>query len=175
MNLRCAYTGFEPGDAVLKDLKRAALLWETAIDRANARGPWLFGTYSIADAFFAPFAARIASYDLPVTGRARAYVDSHLADPAFRRWRAMGLAQNYRQKVYDIDLPETKWRGPPPIGATSTHRTDAENGTCPYSGDPASYYLDIDGRIFGFCNPFCRDKTLHDPAAWPAFMNLYKK
>jgi glutathione S-transferase len=26
---------------------------------------------------------------------------------------------------------------------------------------------------FGFCNAFCRDKTLADPEAWPKFMALY--
>ena len=32
--------------------------------------------------------------------------------------------------------------------------------------------LEIDGRRIGFCNPGCRDKTVNDPEAWPAFMAL---
>ena len=26
----------------------------------------------------------------------------------------------------------------------------------------------------GFCNPFCRDKTVADPEAWPEFMAIYQ-
>jgi glutathione S-transferase len=32
--------------------------------------------------------------------------------------------------------------------------------------------MEMDGRRFGFCNAFCRDKTVADPAAWPRFMAL---
>ena len=33
-------------------------------------------------------------------------------------------------------------------------------------------FCDLDGRVWGFCNRFCRDKTLADPEAWPAFMAM---
>jgi glutathione S-transferase len=32
--------------------------------------------------------------------------------------------------------------------------------------------METEGRIFGFCNAFCRDKTVADPDAWPAFTAL---
>ena len=48
----------------------------------------------------------------------------------------------------------------------------AENTTCPYSGRPVTHVLEMEGRRFGFCNAFCRDKTVADPEAWPAFMAL---
>ena len=42
MNLRRAYVGFEPSDAVRADLARIEALWSAA--RAHAgEGPWLFG------------------------------------------------------------------------------------------------------------------------------------
>ena len=40
--------------------------------------------------------------------------------------------------------------------------------------NPGYYALELDGRRFGFCNAFCRDKTVADPEAWPAFMALYR-
>ena len=46
------------------------------------------------------------------------------------------------------------------------------NTACPYSGDPVTDFLELDGRIWGFCNPFSRDKTVADPEAWPAFMAM---
>ena len=51
--------------------------------------------------------------------------------------------------------------------------TDSENATCPYSGKPVAHALELDGRRFGLCNAFCRDKTAADPEAWPQFMALY--
>ena len=77
-----------------------------------ASGPWLFGAYSLADVFFAPVAARIATYGLPVGAEAMAYVAAHLADPAFLAWRAEGLADPFVQPRYDLDLPERAWPGP---------------------------------------------------------------
>lgn len=111
MNLRRAYAGFEPSDAVAADLARIEELWAAA--RAQAvDGPWLFGRWTAADAFFAPVAARIATYGLTVGAEAAAYVATQLADPAFVAWRAEGLADDVVQTVYDMDLPERPWPGP---------------------------------------------------------------
>lgn len=114
MNLRRAYVGFRPDDAVRADLARIEILWEIARAERTGDGPWLFGAYSAADAFFAPVAARIATYDLPVQPQSAAYVAAHLADPAFMAWRADGLADPVVQTVYDMDLPEQPWPGPGP-------------------------------------------------------------
>ena len=111
MNLRHAYVGFVPSEAVRADLARIEALWAAARAR-SAEGPWLFGAWSVADAFFAPVAARIATYDLPVASEAAAYVATQLADPAFVAWRNEGLADDYVQTVYDLDLPERAWPGP---------------------------------------------------------------
>lgn len=111
MNLRRAYAGFAAPEAVRADLARIEALWSAARSR-RPHGPWLCGDYSVADAFFAPVAARIASYDLPVGAAARGYVARHLADPAFLRWRAMALADPVVQARYELDLPTRPWPGP---------------------------------------------------------------
>jgi glutathione S-transferase len=111
MNLRRAYAGFEPPEAVRADLARIEALWAAA--RAlGPKGPWLFGDYSAADAFFAPVAARVATYGLPVGPEAADYVAAHLADPAFVEWRAMGLADPVVLPHYELDLPDRPWPGP---------------------------------------------------------------
>ena len=111
MNVRRAYLGFEPPEPVLADLARIEALWAAA--RAlRPDGPWLFGDYTAADAFFAPVAARVATYGLPVGAEAAAYVAAHLADPAFVEWRALGLADPVVQAHYELDLPERPWPGP---------------------------------------------------------------
>ena len=109
MQLLKVYQGFAPSDAVLADLARLETLWIYARSQHAEPGPWLFGAYSLADVFYAPVATRIAGYDLPVSAAARAYVDAHLADPAFRAWRVEGLNKSYDPEPYALDLPSGPW------------------------------------------------------------------
>ena len=171
MNLRVSYEDCAPPDAVLADLQRLEELWDWA---HTGPGPWLCGAYSAADAFFAPVATRIATYNLPLSAKGMDYVQAHLAHPSFRRWRAMGMADGADQDFYRRDYPQRPWPGPVPLPARAASGTQSENTACPYSGDPISHVLELDNRRFGFCNAFCRDKTVADPAAWPKFMALYQ-
>ena len=170
MNLRCAYRDVPVSDAVRSDLARLEDIWSFALDQSG--GPWLCGAYSIADAFYAPVAARIAGYDLPVGDVARRYTQSHLADPAFRRWRAMGLVHGSDLPWYARDYDQVTWPGPDLRAAKAVEAGKPENDACPYSGDPVTHLMEMDGRVFGFCNALCRDKTVADPEAWPDFMAL---
>jgi glutathione S-transferase len=174
MNLRVSYADFAPSDAVRADLARIETLWAHALDRSG--GPWLCGEYSAADAFFAPVAGRIAGYGLPVGDRATAYVQAHLAHPSFRRWRAMGLVDGADQPNYARPhLTRKPWPGPTPLLAEAVPTGPSVNAECPYSGLPVTDFARIAGRIWGFCNPVCRDKTVADAAAWPAFADMQKR
>ncbi|WP_172298791.1 glutathione S-transferase N-terminal domain-containing protein [Pseudoruegeria sp. HB172150] len=174
MQLLYQYQGFQPSDAVLADLDRIETLWSLARSRHGTDTPWLFGPYSLADVFFAPVAARVAGYGLPVSAEARAYVDAQLSDPAFRRWRAMGMTVKYDPVPYAKDMPTGPWPGPEPLPARAVDAGPSVNDACPYSGKPVTDYLELGGKIFGFCNPGCRDKTVQDPEAWPKFMAIYQ-
>ena len=173
MNLRVSYTECDPPAEVLADLRRLETLWAWARSLTNAQTPWLTGAYSAADAFYAPVASRIATYNLPVNAEAAAYVQAHLAHPSFRRWRAMGMVDGADQEFYRRPYPRRPGPGPTPRPARAVDGTKAENTTCPYSGKPVTHVLELSGRRFGFCNAFCRDKTAADPEAWPKFMDLY--
>ena len=172
MNLEFAYSDFPVSEKVMADLERLEQLWALALGRSE--GPWLFGSYSAADVFFAPVATRIATYGLPVSERAMDYTNAHLNDLAFRQWRAMGLAQNYVQQVYQLPFSKSDWPGPKPLAARPVTNGVPENATCPYSGEPVreDSLAEIDGRTVGFCNPFCRDKSVADAQAWPKLMQL---
>ena len=174
MNLRVSYTDCSPPDAVLADLERLQTIWGWARQTTGSKGDWLCGDYSAADAFFAPVAGRIAGYNLPIGPAAAAYVAAHLAHPSFRRWRAMGMVDGADQEYYRRDYPRRPWPGPVPMTATPVDGTQSENSACPYSGKAVSHVLEINGRRFGFCNAFCRDKTVADSEAWPNFMNIYQ-
>ncbi len=169
MQLRHQWQGFSPSDAVNADLSRIGTLWAIARTRHGADGPWLFGRYSLADTFYAPVAARIAGYALPVGKTAQAYVDTTLADTSFRQWRALGLTKSYETVPYDQPLDHTTWPGPRPVPARAVTDGAPENTACPYSGKAPTHLMETGGRTFGFCNATCRDKTVIDPDAWPAF------
>lgn len=174
MNLRVSYTGCQPPQAVLDDLARLETLWSWARATTGSTTPWLCGAFSAADAFFAPVATRIATYNLPVGPEAMLYINAHLAHPSFRRWRAMGMVDGPDQEYYRRDYPRRDWPGPVRLPAQAVGGLDTENATCPYSGKPVTHTLALYGRRFGFCNAFCRDKTVADPEAWPQFMALYQ-
>ena len=115
---------------------------------------------------------RIATYGLTVGEEARAYVAAHLCHRPLRQWRATGMAQRYDPMPHRFNLPHAPWPGPAPRPARALEVGTPENATCPYSGAPAVSLMTTDGRIFGFCNDGCRDKTVADPDAWPAFRRL---
>ena len=171
MNLRTGWAGFEPTDAVRADLARLEAIWGRAM--AAHGGPWLCGGYSLADAFFAPVATRILTYDLPVSGPALAYAKAQVAHAPMRQWRAMALVEDPVETVYDMALDRRPYPAPAPLAARAVDRGPSENAACPYSGEPVSHFLELNGRVFGFCNARCRDKTVADPEAWPEFMAIY--
>lgn len=175
INLLRVFPDFEPSEKVRADVARIEEIWACAREMAQGKGPWLFGDYSIADAFYAPIAARIASYDVPVGDDAAAYVACHLSDPAFRRWRAMAAAENVGHSGDVRDVLQAPWPGPARLPAQPAALTPYENELCPYSGKPVTHFLELDGRVFGFCNAFCRDKTVADAGVWDDFLKIYQK
>ncbi|MBT9384913.1 glutathione S-transferase [Pseudooceanicola sp. CBS1P-1] len=168
MQLLYRYEGFQPSTEVLADLERIGALIAHARKLYGAEGPWLFGRYSLADCFYAPVAARIAGYGLPVAPEVAEYVALTLADPAFRRWRALGLTKTYDPVPYAMALPTAPWPGPDPIAAHPLPHGPADNDACPYSGETPMHFMQLGDKVIGFCNPTCRDKSVLDPEAWPA-------
>ncbi len=169
-NLFAAYKDVPFSDPVLADIARLEDVWSYAL--VQSRGPWLCGEYSAADVFFAPVAARAASYGLPFGADGQAYVDAHLSDPAFRQWRAMGMAFGKEFERYKLDYTPGVWRGIPPLPAKAIDAGTAENDACLYSGKEITHLMEVQDRVFGFCNAFCRDKSVADPMAWPQLATL---
>jgi glutathione S-transferase len=88
-------------DAALKrDLARIEELWADGLARFG--GPFLTGPrFCAVDAFFAPVAFRIQSYDLPLGPEARRYAAMLLALPAMKEWYAAALAETWRDLEHD--------------------------------------------------------------------------
>lgn len=71
---------------VQADIQRICALWRDCRLRFAAKGPYLFGSPTIADAFFAPVASRLRSYQVALPEEAAAYVEAIYQWPAFKRW-----------------------------------------------------------------------------------------
>ena len=70
--------------AARADLARVIHLWQEAL--AGSGGPFLFGAYSIADAYFAPVVTRLRTYALPVPVDVAAYMERSLAAKGSAAW-----------------------------------------------------------------------------------------
>jgi len=77
--------------AARADLARMNELWTDAL--AQSGGPFLFGAYSIADAYFAPVAMRMRTYALPVPPVVADYVDRLVATQGVAAWIADALRE----------------------------------------------------------------------------------
>lgn len=172
MQLMQLWQGFDPSPETRVDLDRIETLWAHARHvSGTASGP-LFGRYSLADVFYTPVAARIIGYGLPVSETSRDYCLELISDPTVRQWRAMGMTVTYDPFPYELDLPSKPW---PFGGQSDAHAIEggpSVNNACPYSGKPVSHFLELNGQRWGFCNQFCRDKTVADPDAWPKFTEM---
>ena len=70
--------------AARTDLARVIQLWQGAL--AESGGPFLFGDYSIVDAYFAPVVTRLRTYALPVPADVAAYMERALAAKGTAAW-----------------------------------------------------------------------------------------
>ena len=91
--------------AVAADLARITQLWGAALGASG--GPFLFGGYSIADAYYAPVAARVRGYGLPLPAELTAYVERLWASTGVAAWVQGALAE---QEFLDFEEPYRQHR-----------------------------------------------------------------
>jgi glutathione S-transferase len=85
-----------------RSLARLTTLWEECRARYASEGPWLFGTRSIADAFYTPVATRLRSYGVALPAAAAAYRDTLLADADFLAWEADSQPNSWDVSGYSV-------------------------------------------------------------------------
>ncbi|MDZ7857523.1 glutathione S-transferase family protein [Sphaerotilus sp.] len=91
--------------AVRADLDRLTAMWTAAL--ADSGGPFLFGTFTVADAYFAPVVARLRTYALPVPPVVADWMAQVWAAPGVAAWVADALAE---QDFLDFEEPYRKAR-----------------------------------------------------------------
>ncbi len=90
-------------DGVLRDIVRVERIWTDTRARFGARGDLLFGTFTIADAFYAPIAFRFRTYGVTPSGAPGEYLAALLALPGMVEWEG-AAAGDERLADHDLDL-----------------------------------------------------------------------
>jgi len=80
--------------AVQRDVQRMLEIWRECRERYAGEGPFLFGPFTIADAFFAPVTRRFVSYGTVLPEVGQRYVDTMTSLSSMQEWLAAGLAEH---------------------------------------------------------------------------------
>lgn len=88
MNCRATDRHVATEGVIARDIERVQAIWEHCRRTHGAGSPWLFGEFSIADAFYAPVASRFRTYGVQLNPAAQEFVDAILALPAMVEWYA---------------------------------------------------------------------------------------
>jgi glutathione S-transferase len=102
MNLGKRFAPRDLGSDVADNVRRLEGLWSDARRRFGAGGDFLYGSFSAADAMFAPVVTRLDTYQVPVTSETRRYMDRVLTHPAFVKWRDAALKEPWTINHYEV-------------------------------------------------------------------------
>lgn len=85
------------------NIARIQQIWTECRALYGAKGPYLFGVFSGADAMFAPVIHRFRTYAIDVTPPAQDYMDTMLANSAFQEWTNGALAESWVIERFETD------------------------------------------------------------------------
>jgi glutathione S-transferase len=86
MNIRSRHPGKGMTPESRKDIERVVALWTDCRERFGGAGNFLFGRFSIPDAFYAPVVMRFHTYDVKLPPLAQAYCEAVRELAAVREW-----------------------------------------------------------------------------------------
>jgi glutathione S-transferase len=101
MNLTRRFRSPAPTPELMDNVARIEDIWREARSSFGAGGPFLYGSFTAADAMYAPVVTRFDTYNIAVAPETRAYMDSVLAHPAFEAWKREAMAETWRIPEYE--------------------------------------------------------------------------
>ena len=93
MNIRSRHPGKGMMAEVRGDMERLTSHWCRTRAQFGQDGPFLFGAYSAADAYFAPVASRFVTYAVSLEADARAYQQALLSTAGMKAWTEAALRE----------------------------------------------------------------------------------
>lgn len=104
MNIRASLPGRGRTHEAQGDIGRICEIWEDCLARFGHHD-FLFGDFSIADAFFAPVVMRFKTYGVSLAPALQAYCDRIQAHPAVARWVREAMAETERAGLHEDGMP----------------------------------------------------------------------
>jgi glutathione S-transferase len=100
MNIRASFPGKGRTPEAQADIARVCEIWEDCL-RSSGPHQFLFGEFSVADAYFAPVVMRFRTYGVWLAPGLQAYVDRVSAHPAVAQWMREAKEEQDRMEKYD--------------------------------------------------------------------------
>lgn len=100
MNVRARFPGKGRTTGAQADIGRISELWEDCLAQYGHH-EFLFGDFSIADAYFAPVVMRFATYEVTLAPALQAYCERVKAHPAVAEWIAAAREEPFGIAKYD--------------------------------------------------------------------------
>ena len=88
MNLRASLPGKGMAPGVQDDINRITAIWRTCRERFANDGPYLFGSFTVADAMYTPVTSRFNTYGVDLDETSKAYCQSISEHSAYQEWLA---------------------------------------------------------------------------------------
>lgn len=101
MNIRASFPGKGRTPEAQADIGRVTEIWEDCLERSGQHG-FLFGDFSIADAFYAPVVMRFRTYGVWLPPALQAYMNRVIAHPAVAQWMREAVEETDRLEQYDV-------------------------------------------------------------------------
>jgi len=101
MNIRASFPGKGRTPQAQADIGRVTEIWEDCLARSGQHG-FLFGDFSIADAYYAPVVMRFRTYGVWLPPALQAYMNRVIAHPAVAQWMREAVEETDRLEKYDV-------------------------------------------------------------------------
>jgi len=101
-NMRRAAPHVEKTPAVLADVARILEIWRDCKKQFGQDGPYLFGHFTVADAFYAPVVSRFRTYAVDVDPNGRAYMETIETHHAYRAWLEEAKKEPWTEPKYEV-------------------------------------------------------------------------
>ena len=103
VNLRRSAPRPDVSEETLAEIDKMQDVWARCLNTSG--GPFLFGDWSIADAFFTPVATRFRSYHIELRPDMQAYCDRLLGEPEFLEWERRARQETDFIPAFDEGIP----------------------------------------------------------------------
>ena len=102
MNLKARHPGFKVWAGAQADIDRITTIWRECL--TAYQGPYLFGTFTMADAMYAPVVTRFLTYDVTLDADCAGYCDRIMALPDMVAWRDAAMLEPEELEELDMEF-----------------------------------------------------------------------